>query len=67
LSDDLSWEQGSCSIANPLTCVALLDKCKEHRAKAVIQTGAASACGKMMVKLLGQNGIPVINVVRRQE
>jgi len=45
--------------------VALLDKCKEHRAKAVIQTGAASACGKMMVKLLAQNGIPVINVVRR--
>ena len=42
LADDVSWEKGSCSLLNPMSAIGLLDKCHEYRAKAVIQTGAAS-------------------------
>lgn len=52
---------------NPLTAVGLLDKCKEYKAKAVIQTGAASQLGRMIIKLFKQNGIPLVNVVRRED
>jgi NADPH2:quinone reductase len=52
---------------NPLTAVGLLDKCKQYRAKAVIQTGAASQLGRMIIKLFKQNGIPLVNIVRRDE
>jgi len=35
--------------------------------KAVIHTAAASALGKMMVRYFQENGIKVINIVRREE
>jgi NADPH2:quinone reductase len=52
---------------NPITAIGLLDKCKEYKAKAVIQTGAASQLGRMIIKVMKQNGIPLINIVRREE
>ena len=42
LDDTASWEQGACSFVNPVTAIGLLDVCKEKKAQAVIQTGAAS-------------------------
>ena len=67
LDKKASWEQGACSFVNPLTAVGLLDKCKQYKAKAVIQTGAASQLGRMLIKVFKQNGIPLINIVRREE
>jgi len=67
LLDEVSWEQGACSIANPLSAVGLLDKCLEYNAWAVIQTGAASTMGRLMIRLFKENDIKVINVVRREE
>ena len=67
LDNDASWEQGACSFVNPLTAIGLLDKCKEYNAKAIIQTGAASQLGRMIIKLFRDNGITVVNVARRQE
>ena len=51
LDDEASWEQGACSFVNPVTAIGLLDKCQEYKAAAVIQTGAASQLGRMMIKL----------------
>lgn len=67
LDNNASWEKGACSFVNPLTAVGLLDKCKEYRARAVIQTGAASSLGRMIIKVFRQAGIPLVNVVRREE
>lgn len=67
LDDAASWEQGACSFVNPVTAIGLLDKCREYRASAVIQTGAASQLGRMMIKLFNDYSIPCINIVRRQE
>lgn len=62
-----TFEQGACSFVNPVTAIGLLEKSKEYKAQAVIQTGAASQLGRMMIKLYQQNNIPCINIVRRQE
>jgi len=65
LEENASWEQGACSFVNPVTALGLLDKCKEYKAKAVVQTGAASQLGRMLIKLMKEAGIPMINVVRK--
>ena len=36
LPDEVSFEQGSMHIINPLTAIGLLDKAKEYEAQAVI-------------------------------
>jgi NADPH2:quinone reductase len=67
LANEVTWEQGAGSFVNPITAIGLMDKCKEYGAKAAIQTGAASQLGRMIIKVFKENGIELINVVRRQE
>jgi NADPH:quinone reductase-like Zn-dependent oxidoreductase len=39
----------------------------ERRARAVVQTAAASALGRMVIRLAASRGVEVVNVVRRRE
>lgn len=65
LSHHVSMEQGAMMLVNPLTAWALVDVARRGRHKAIVQTAAASALGKMVVRLGRKFSIPVINVVRR--
>ena len=67
LRDDLSFEIASMSFVNPLSALGLLDTIKQLRAKAAIQTGAASQLGRMLIKLCQRDKIPLVNIVRREE
>ena len=67
LDDNISFEQGASGIANPLTALGLLEKIKEHKATAVIQTAAYSQMGRMMIRLCRENRIPIINIVRKED
>mmetsp|Transcript_30831 Transcript_30831/g.47228 ORF Transcript_30831/g.47228 Transcript_30831/m.47228 type:complete len:280 (+) Transcript_30831:26-865(+) len=67
LDDKISWEQGACSFVNPVTAVGLLDVARKHNVKACIQNGAASQLGRMIIRLFKEQGIPLINIVRREE
>jgi NADPH2:quinone reductase len=67
LSDHVTMEQGAMMLVNPLTAWALVDIARRGRHRAIVQTAAASALGKMVVKLGQKCSIPVINVVRRAE
>lgn len=67
LRDDVSFEEGACSFVNPLSALAMIDRCKELKAKAVLITAAASALCKMAIKLCIQQGMIPICVVRRAE
>jgi NADPH:quinone reductase-like Zn-dependent oxidoreductase len=58
-------ESAASMIVNPFTAWALLERARRLRAKAVVQTAAASALGRMVVRLATARGVPVINVVRR--
>lgn len=67
LPENVTLEQGSMSFVNPLAALALMDRSRQGRHKAIISTAAASALGKMLLKLGLQNGLPIIHVVRRLE
>ena len=53
------------SFVNPLTALAMLDKTKAGKHKAIIFTAAASSLGRMLNRLFIEEEIPIINVVRR--
>jgi len=52
---------------NPITAVGLMDKAKQYKARAVIQTGAASQLGRMIIRLANEKNVTLINIVRREE
>ncbi len=60
-------EQAASLIVNPFTAWALLERARRARAAAVVQTAAASALGRMIVRLAAKRGVPLVNVVRRVE
>ncbi|HZT57570.1 MAG TPA: zinc-binding dehydrogenase [Pyrinomonadaceae bacterium] len=60
-------EQAATMIVNPFTAWALLEEAKKLRAEAVVQTAAASALGRMIVRLAVARGVHLVNVVRRAE
>lgn len=67
LRKNISFEQGASLIVNPLTAWALMDIAQRGRHRAVAQTAAASALGRMILRLGQRFNIAVISIVRRQE
>jgi NADPH:quinone reductase-like Zn-dependent oxidoreductase len=67
LRKGLSFEQGATLLINPLTAWAMVDTAKRSRHRAIVQTAAASQLGRMVLRLARDAGMPLINVVRRQE
>jgi NADPH:quinone reductase len=67
LSKSTDSEQAATMIVNPFTAWALVGIAEERGARAVVQTAAASALGRMVVRLARARGLGVVNVVRRRE
>jgi NADPH:quinone reductase-like Zn-dependent oxidoreductase len=66
--DDLPDEQVACFFVNPATVIVMVEKVlRVPRGAWLIQTAAASALGKMIVRFCKQTGIRTLNVVRRPE
>jgi NADPH:quinone reductase-like Zn-dependent oxidoreductase len=61
----LNFEQGAMLIVNPMTAVALVDRARQGRHRALVSTAAASALGRMLARLGHARGLPMIHVVRR--
>lgn len=60
-------EEGAMSVVNPVTAVALIDIAKKAGHKTVLNTAGASVLGQMLHRLGQQEGIEVVNIVRRAE
>lgn len=67
LARQLSLEQGAMLLVNPLTALAFLAIARRDGHGALVNTAAAGALGRMILRLGEQYGMPVINVVRRAE
>lgn len=67
LVKSISDEQGSMLIVNPLTAMAFFNIAKQGRHAAVVSNAAASALGRMILRLGQLYRIPVIHIVRRSE
>lgn len=65
--DDVGDEAASALIINPYTAWALVGIARAAGTKAIVQTAAGSALGRMIQRLAAAHGIACINVVRRPE
>jgi NADPH:quinone reductase len=67
LPDEISNEQGSMLLVNPLTAVAFIEIARKNGHKAIINTAAVSALGRMLEYLAGIAGLPLIQIVRNED
>lgn len=66
LDRTVSFEQGACSVVNPLTAMAFLEIIQTGGHKSIVQTAAASVLGQMISRMCQRAGIEVIQIVRRE-
>ena len=67
LGGQVSLQAGAMSVVNPMTALAFLELARSADSRAVVNTAAAGALGRMIDRVLSSEGIEVINVVRRPE
>lgn len=67
LPSHLTYEQGAMMLVNPMTAMALLEMARKGRHRAMVNNAAASALGKMMIRLAAKYQLPLINIVRKEE
>jgi NADPH:quinone reductase-like Zn-dependent oxidoreductase len=63
----LSFEQGSMMIINPMTALAFFEIAKRGKHTAIVSNAAASALGRMIMRLGQLHKTPIIHIVRRQK
>ena len=67
LIDSIDDEAGAMLIVNPLTAWALMDTARRGGHRAFVQTAAASALGRMLLRLSLHFGVEGVHIVRREE
>lgn len=67
LAKNIGMEQGAMMLVNPISAWAMVDEARKAGHKAIVQTAAASALGKMVIRLGKRFSLPVISIVRRAE
>ncbi len=67
LPNNLSLEQGAMMLVNPMSALAFFDIVKHGKHAAIANTAAASALGRMILRLGIRYHVSVINIVRRRE
>jgi len=60
-------EQGASFFVNPMTALAMVETMRTEGHKAIVHTAAASSLGRMLNRLCVEDGIALVNVVRRAE
>lgn len=67
LPKSLSLEQGAMMIVNPMTAFAFFEIARRYKHRAIVSNAAASALGRMILRLGQLYHLPIIHIVRRQE
>jgi len=67
LPRSISLEQGSMMLVNPMTTMAFLHLAREGKHRAIINNAATSSLGKMLIRLCANRGLPLINIVRKEQ
>ena len=62
--EKIDFEKLCFGFGNPMTALGFLDTIRKSNTKAVVQTGASSALGKMFARLGKKENIEIINIVR---
>lgn len=67
LPEGVSCVAGAGLFCNPMTALAIVETVRLEGHAAMIQTAAASNLGRMVVRICQEDGMPLVNVVRRAE
>ena len=67
LPEGATARDGASSFVNPLTALGMLETMRREGHSGLVHTAAASNLGQMLVKLCQEDGIPLVNIVRKPE
>ena len=67
LPDDTDPADGASSFVNPLTALAMVETMRGEGHRALVHTAAASNLGQMLNRICLEDGIDLVNVVRKPE
>ena len=67
LPPDASAADGASSFVNPLTALGMVQTMRREGHKALVHTAAASNLGQMLNRICLQDGIALVNIVRKPE
>jgi NADPH2:quinone reductase len=59
--------EGASCFVNPLTALGMVETMRLEGHKALVHTAAASNLGQMLVKICQKDGVPLVNIVRKQD
>ena len=63
--EGITAKQAASSFVNPMTVLAIIETMRADGQKALINTAAASNLGRMLIKVCNDDGIPLVNIVRK--
>lgn len=64
---DHSAEDGASAFVNPMTALGFVENAKADGQKAIVHTAAASNLGQMLIRICQEDGIDLVNIVRKAE
>ena len=67
MDEGITSTEAASSFVNPLTALAFVETMKMENHAALVNTAAASNLGQMLVKICKDDGIPLVNIVRKPE
>ncbi len=67
LPDNVSAPEGAAAFINPLTTLGMIELMRDGGFGALVHTAAASTFGQMLCRLCREEGIGLVNIVRRPE
>jgi NADPH:quinone reductase-like Zn-dependent oxidoreductase len=67
LPEGTTPREGASSFVNPLTALGMIETMRREGHRGLVHTAAASNLGQMLVKLCLEEGIPLVNIVRKPE
>jgi NADPH:quinone reductase-like Zn-dependent oxidoreductase len=65
LPDGRTAEDAASSFVNPMTALSFVETMRAEGHKAIVHTAAASNLGQMLVRICADDGVPLVNIVRR--
>lgn len=63
--DDVTAQEAASACVNPLTALGMFHTARTQGHGALVLTAAASSLGQMMNRIGAQDGVPIVNIVRR--
>ena len=67
LPDDATPADGASCFVNPLTALGMVGTMRAEGHTGLVNTAAASNLGQMLVKICLQDGVPLVNIVRKPD